>query len=614
MEVRCEWNECPSTFTDMADLPVHCRKHINEFHPMPSDAYLSQTALLDLGDDDDEEQLTGSVNLRCLWRDCQFKATSTLELALHVGFHPQHCVLKALGAAHQQKSGLHACSLSVETRSVIPDIPAPYACGWEDCNQEFREPMLFYRHIKDHIAATPRLVRPDGEPGIRRYVPCGWTGCSQQTLNRTRLSDHVRTHTGERVIACPVCGGLFINATKFSDHLTRQVTTDTAYYQCSHCCKRLQSERLLRDHMRQHVNSVHCQLCSMTCPSPAGLRKHMFFKHTSDRPFCCNFCTYRAKTLVDMRRHSEKHNEKSAYGCPESGCSFESRTYASLRHHYNRVHREGKDTQPKKLYCCQVCHRTYRRGQDLTRHLMRKHHYKHPPSHKRFRYMRGEDGFMYLQLIRFESALATSVTAAPAWSERQPQDGAEYAVSDGQPGEDEQYEDWEEGDEYADEDEDLLYEEEDMEYEMEDYEEYSPTSPNTEVVQTSPVQAQDGSEILDSVGTQDSQAAAASVESPETEGTATAASEQVPAGAEDDRYQSAMAMLDLISAGQDIVPSPSNDVQASAESANRSLGLLQGLAQLTGQSIEAVAQYFAESAGDVGAQDVQSSPEASSAM
>lgn len=91
-------------------------------------------------------------------------------------------------------------------------------------------------------------------------------------------------------------------------------------FQCSHCSKRFATERLLRDHMRNHgessgttslpatpgfpwpsdhslfcssVNHYKCPLCDMTCPLPSSLRNHMRFRHSEDRPFKCDCCDYR---------------------------------------------------------------------------------------------------------------------------------------------------------------------------------------------------------------------------------------------------------------------------------------------------------------------------------
>lgn len=44
---------------------------------------------------------------------------------------------------------------------------------------------------------------------------------------KRKLWDHLRTHTQERVVACPTCGGMFSNNTKFFDHVKRQVSEDS---------------------------------------------------------------------------------------------------------------------------------------------------------------------------------------------------------------------------------------------------------------------------------------------------------------------------------------------------------------------------------------------------
>ena len=51
-------------------------------------------------------------------------------------------------------------------------------------------------------------------------------GCSMVAKSKHKLKDHVKSHTQEKVVACPTCGSLFSNTTKFFDHIKRQTDTE----------------------------------------------------------------------------------------------------------------------------------------------------------------------------------------------------------------------------------------------------------------------------------------------------------------------------------------------------------------------------------------------------
>ncbi|KAL2295785.1 hypothetical protein Nmel_017306 [Mimus melanotis] len=151
------------------------------------------------------------------------------------------------------------------------------------------------------------------------------------------------------------------------------------------------------------VNHYKCPLCDMTCPLPSSLRNHIRFRHSEERPFKCDYCDYSCKNLIDLRKHLDTHSKEPAYRCEFEACSFSARSLCSIKLHYRKVH-EG-DSEPR--YKCHVCDKCFTRGNNLTVHLRKKHQFKWPSGHPRFRYREHEDGYMRLQLVRYESVELT---------------------------------------------------------------------------------------------------------------------------------------------------------------------------------------------------------------
>lgn len=60
------------------------------------------------------------------------------------------------------------------------------------------------------------------------------TGCDAFFKIRYRLREHMRSHTQERLVACPTCGSMFSSNTKLFDHLHRQAEPvgekDTSFF------------------------------------------------------------------------------------------------------------------------------------------------------------------------------------------------------------------------------------------------------------------------------------------------------------------------------------------------------------------------------------------------
>lgn len=45
----------------------------------------------------------------------------------------------------------------------------------------------------------------------------------------------------------------------------------------------------------------------MSCPTPSTLTSHIKYRHTTEKPFSCEFCSYRGKTMADIKSHLRVH-------------------------------------------------------------------------------------------------------------------------------------------------------------------------------------------------------------------------------------------------------------------------------------------------------------------
>ncbi|CAL8362634.1 unnamed protein product [Merluccius merluccius] len=378
--VQCEWASCTFKGKTMEELSEHMSLHLKDH----------------LGDGDAMEELD---DYACLWKGCEFLAMgSPRELEVHAHFHTYHGKLKFIGGqllkTHPSlpacKQDLHCNNLSSEGSGLL--------CLWQHCDSTFNNPEWFYRHADNHVQCTEQQPLPQQQQAIF----CQWEGCDAFFKIKYRLREHLRSHTQEKMVACPTCGCMFSSNTKFFDHLHRQAEPEGSLV-CEHCGKAFANERLLRDHVRQHVNHIKCPLCDMTCTTLATLKIHIKFRHCDERPFSCDFCESSFKNQHDLRKHMETHNEGAAYRCTVEGCDYSSRMAHTMRQHYRRMHEGGMISR----YKCHICEKTFSWCYTLTLHLRKKHQLKWPSGHSRFRYKENEDGYLTLNMVRFETVEVT---------------------------------------------------------------------------------------------------------------------------------------------------------------------------------------------------------------
>ena len=187
----------------------------------------------------------------------------------------------------------------------------------------------------------------------------------------------MQTHTQEKTVACPTCGGLFSCRSRFKDHLERQVEVNK--YTCSYCGKGFMNERLLKEHVRNHINIIKCPKCDLTVNSQGRLMQHLKWRHGDVCEHVCKICHKSFKSSSNLRKHMDVHG-MSLLVCGADGCSYVTNNLGSLQRHQQAMHSDTGN-----LYGCHVCNAQFSRGQSLTKHLINQHGFKHPPGHYRFR-------------------------------------------------------------------------------------------------------------------------------------------------------------------------------------------------------------------------------------
>uniref|UniRef100_A0A8C3T9V2 C2H2-type domain-containing protein n=1 Tax=Chelydra serpentina TaxID=8475 RepID=A0A8C3T9V2_CHESE len=365
----CEWKECLFVGKCMEEFCDHIAEHLKEYRQHP----LERTEI------DLEETCSF-----CWWRNCEFLATGPRELVTHVNFHSYHTKLKFLGSRLRCVMFLSFDFLPI--LSIISMVPF--------CPQlTYNNPEWFYRHVAMHAYSTEKENIPSNKKAV---CCCHWKGnCSGTFKGKHKLWDHLRTHTQERVVACPSCGAMFSNNTKFFDHAKRQVSEDQQVFVCQNCDKHFANERLLRDHVRGHVTHVTCPFCDMVCTSVSSLKAHIRFRHCDERPFHCDLCESSFKNAYDLHKHVETHNDSNAYSCDVEGCVFTSRTSQILRQHYKRNNGNLK-------YKCHICQKCFSWCYTLTLHLRKVHKLS---CHSRFRYKEDDDGYLRLNVAVYNAVM-----------------------------------------------------------------------------------------------------------------------------------------------------------------------------------------------------------------
>ncbi|XP_054710121.1 gastrula zinc finger protein XlCGF8.2DB-like [Uloborus diversus] len=191
----------------------------------------------------------------------------------------------------------------------------PFSC--DICGKKFTQKHNLMSHVVSHNKEQPFICKvcgkgtwincadiysvsnvniPDVNKTVRSY---SCKKCPYQTHEKTNISRHVRTHTGERPFVCPTCGKLFSRNDNLKIHMVK--------HSCLHLLTLGAEHSESELHIRKANGRHYCVICSYSSAYKTDIRRHVR-KHTGERPYTCSACGKAFARKQTLRLHMVIHS------------------------------------------------------------------------------------------------------------------------------------------------------------------------------------------------------------------------------------------------------------------------------------------------------------------
>lgn len=192
----------------------------------------------------------------------------------------------------------------------------PYSC--ERCGKRFVDNSTLNKHRKYYLNKTCKY-NPDLDYSFNPLPhPCAL--CEEKFRDNKLLRSHYLTHDIDyETLSCGICGKTLSHHSGLSQHI--QTHSDEKLHQCDKCQKRFTRRANLIIHSRIHfaVRPFKCEFCPKAFKDRSNLNRHAK-RHGNDKSndekgksyssiFCCTLCDKTYLQLESLKLHCKKKHD-----------------------------------------------------------------------------------------------------------------------------------------------------------------------------------------------------------------------------------------------------------------------------------------------------------------